>query len=553
MQNNALIIEKLVVDVFTESHPKPNALLQDINVELKDYVLPLVEKKLNEQGIFAPHKSVWIDSITLDIRNSSVENWKQGLSEQIAEQIANAYHEHKEQIDAVELPLENQLFNQMVHFLQFGVLSNSDFGENFTDLQVKWIKCGEKGELFTDLGDFLLEHEKMLSRFIQQIDVRFLNRFLLEYYDPIFAGFLSKIVFNSRKNLIIGQLLIENALKLNYNDSNSYFDLLSKRKNKVFYDYNEFLDEIDQKWTKFDQNYVELSQKLIKVLRPEKDNLGLTGFISFLKQDLGLNEIIAPLLIENQQKFTRIDSINQWVHEFVKSLGSLGQINETLAKLKSVRDRIQEMDPFHSPINLFISELNKKLKVVDNESRLSKIPDKLFINNAGIILLNPFLPTLFKNLEFLDEKGKWQSEKHQVEAIYLMNYLATGIYETSEDQLYLAKILVGYSLDEVLPNFDSIKNNWSLKNMEPSGKLEVELVNLLSALRENWRPMKNCTWAGLRNDFLSRSGELSQMESMQYVLTVESHALDILLPHKKWGMSMIKYSWMGEILNVEWG
>jgi len=65
--------------------------------------------------------------------------------------------------------------------------------------------------------------------------------------------------------------------------------------------------------------------------------------------------------------------------------------------------------------------------------------------------------------------------------------------------------------------------------------------------------MRNCTWEGLRTDFLTRNARIHQTNSMQYVLTVEQHTFDLMLPFKEWGISMIKYSWMEEVLYVEWG
>ena len=176
------------------------------------------------------------------------------------------------------------------------------------------------------------------------------------------------------------------------------------------------------------------------------------------------------------------------------------------------------------------------------------LPEELMIENAGIVLLNPFFPVLFKNFKLLSEKGEWNSMEDQARAIYLLHYFATGIIGTTEDQVLLLKILVGYDLEEVLPNAESVFEDWI---NERSEQLIKEEENLLNAVRDNWKTMKNCTWEGLRRDFLSRSGTLST-EITQQTLTIEPNALDVLLPYKNWGVSVIKYSWMNEMLHVGW-
>jgi hypothetical protein len=177
-----------------------------------------------------------------------------------------------------------------------------------------------------------------------------------------------------------------------------------------------------------------------------------------------------------------------------------------------------------------------------------------YVSYAGLVLLNPFLPTLFQNRGLLDAQNHWMSEQHQAEALLLLYFLATGDWNPTEDQLTVAKLLTGFPLEEPVPEF-VVEPKTSAQIAARNTFMHTETEGFLQAIHTNWRPMRNCTWEGLRNDFLNRSACIrrSGSHSMQYKLTVEPHTLDVLLPFKEWGHSMIKYSWMDEVLVVEWG
>ena len=51
--------------------------------------------------------------------------------------------------------------------------------------------------------------------------------------------------------------------------------------------------------------------------------------------------------------------------------------------------------------------------------------------------------------------------------------------------------------------------------------------------------------------FLQRSGKLFSKDDKLY-LQVEQSAIDILLDHLPWNLSVIKLPWMPDILRVEW-
>ena len=66
-----------------------------------------------------------------------------------------------------------------------------------------------------------------------------------------------------------------------------------------------------------------------------------------------------------------------------------------------------------------------------------------YINNAGLVLFNPFFEHLFSKLQFI-EKNKFRSSRHQQKAIQLVSYLQSGISDFPEYSLVLPKLVCNY-------------------------------------------------------------------------------------------------------------
>lgn len=163
--------------------------------------------------------------------------------------------------------------------------------------------------------------------------------------------------------------------------------------------------------------------------------------------------------------------------------------------------------------------------------------------HAGVMLLHAFLPSLFTNLSWLDAEHQWRSQRDQVWAAYAVHYLASGEAAPNEAVLFVAKLLMGWPLAEVLPETD--EEDWL-----PS--LQREMGDLLKAIHHNWAPMDGCSWDGLRHDFLSREGKVARENDAHWKLTLEKKVFDMLLQKITWSITYIQHPWMPEPLVVEW-
>lgn len=162
-----------------------------------------------------------------------------------------------------------------------------------------------------------------------------------------------------------------------------------------------------------------------------------------------------------------------------------------------------------------------------------------YVQNAGLVLIHPFLSTYFKALNLLKE-GQFVDEKTQERAIHLLHFLSTGETRPAEYDLILSKLLCN------LPFNFPIDRQVELSHAE-----REEGDQLLQAVINHWGALGKVKPDSLREGFLIREGKLEKRPS-GWFLIVEKKTIDILLDQLPWGIGMVTLPWMEEILKVEW-
>src|SRR5262249_46646824 len=129
---------------------------------------------------------------------------------------------------------------------------------------------------------------------------------------------------------------------------------------------------------------------------------------------------------------------------------------------------------------------------------LSEEEGGLFISNAGIVLLHPFIRHLFAHLSVLDADGNIRIEMN-AKAVHLLWHLLYGNEaEFAEEQAVLLKIICGLAVEDIVD---------SSFILTPEEKEECE--NMLRAVIGHWPALGTTSPVGLRNGFLQRIGKLS--------------------------------------------
>lgn len=161
----------------------------------------------------------------------------------------------------------------------------------------------------------------------------------------------------------------------------------------------------------------------------------------------------------------------------------------------------------------------------------------IYIENAGLILLHPFLPQFFSGLNIAAEDAIVDAGR----ALSLLYFLTSGQLTAPEYELVLPKLLCNIPLSAV------IEADAELTDAEIE-----EAIALLGAVIRHWEVLKNTGIDGLRGTFLLRAGKISLRGDGDWCLQVEGKAYDILLEQLPWGIGMIKLPWMQRMLWVEW-
>jgi hypothetical protein len=166
-------------------------------------------------------------------------------------------------------------------------------------------------------------------------------------------------------------------------------------------------------------------------------------------------------------------------------------------------------------------------------------PESIYIANAGLILLWPFLGRFFRRLNLVGAK-EFIDESSRMRAILLIQYLVTGKKEAPEYELALNKLLCGAEMDlEIDMEIEITEEEINLSN------------SLLTGAITNWEKLKGTRIGTFRETFLQRNGSLYYMNN-RWELKVEKKAYDLLLETLPWGIQMIQMSWMKERLVVLW-
>jgi hypothetical protein len=168
----------------------------------------------------------------------------------------------------------------------------------------------------------------------------------------------------------------------------------------------------------------------------------------------------------------------------------------------------------------------------------------LYILNAGLVLLSPYLPVLFERLGVLshDEEGRPRIAglEAQSRAVHMLQNMVDERLDQTEPALVLNKLLCG------MPTGAPV---------EPSihaSPADLELCDgLLHAVIANWPIIRNTSVAGLRETFLLREGRLLHGDE-KWDLHVQRKGLDVLVDQIPWTFATIFHRWMAEPVQVTW-
>jgi hypothetical protein len=251
-----------------------------------------------------------------------------------------------------------------------------------------------------------------------------------------------------------------------------------------------------------------------------------------------LRSLVETLTAENQSRLTPL--INKLAQ--INSSSGKNKIKLWVQTLLFVASEKADLNPEKIADHLESNSSNKGIPEKKENTMIYKneVPEEgIYVANAGIVLLHPFLNQFFKNLQLIKEDDFVDSLSHE-KALFLLHYLATGNTKAEEHELAIAKVLCAWPLEEPVNNFIELTE----EELHEGDEL------LLSAIQQ-WSILKGTSLDGLRESFLQRNGKL-YFKNETLILQVEQGAIDMLLDNLPWNLSIIKLPWMKDILKVEW-
>lgn len=168
-----------------------------------------------------------------------------------------------------------------------------------------------------------------------------------------------------------------------------------------------------------------------------------------------------------------------------------------------------------------------------------EILEDIYIENAGLVLLAPYLPRYFDSLNLIAER-KFKDGESAERGVHLLQYVLNESADSPEFQLVLNKILCGVKTGKPI-----------VRSIEVSEQEKSLSDQMLLGVIGNWPALKNTSIAGLRESFLQREAQL-QLQDDSWKLIVQSKAFDMLLDQLPWGYTTIKLPWMDRAIYVDW-
>lgn len=179
-----------------------------------------------------------------------------------------------------------------------------------------------------------------------------------------------------------------------------------------------------------------------------------------------------------------------------------------------------------------LSGMKKEREIISEDSL-----ETYYINNAGLILLHPFLKAFFMDCQLMDENEKIVDADL---AVHALHFLSTKEEKAFDFEFVFEKYLIGLSQGTTIA-----------REVEISNEIKEKTDKLLGALKENWTRLGNTGLDTIRNEFINRNGKLV-IEAHSNHLFVDRKAQDVLLDSIPWNISLVKLPWQKRHLFVNW-
>lgn len=495
------IIQKVFVEITVNNKEKALSIKDDINSFLSIDVFPEIEKyingleyKLDDHTLQIPRLELNLDvknsSLNAELKDKIAQLFKDELSE-ITKPIESSNQKTEKDSKAYLIDNQEKAIQTFIYFLEKG--------------NMPWWNSDTNGIAFLEPSVFntLIVNNNFQKRIVSvlpkpNVQERMINQLSNEQI----AQLCLSILKNKELKINLNVEVIQYISKLNHEERQIVWRLV--------------LDVLSQHLSSSNVNLREyLLQQIVKI------ESASTFFSKTKNKHKNLKTAVKIFpFIKEDEIFESIESIKNNPKE--KS--------ENSENAKTPKKTIhQKKETFHENL---IQDHDNELSQDDGQN------DGQYVQNAGLILIHPFIKTFFEHCDLIDLKT--QQLINPELCAHLLHYIATGKTNAPEYDLVFEKFLCN------IPMHQSINRHIKL-----SRKHKTQAKNVIESVQHNWSSMKKSSVELLQNEFFQRSGKLVVTDH-DYTLTVEQKTQDILLKNLGWGLGLVKLPWKEKFMFVNW-
>lgn len=529
MRSQRHIINTQIIEVQLPKEGDTFAMQQKLSKLYQDQLVPVLDAQLDAYCRYDQEKHYQMDRLTIDLGKVNLEDMSKLFNEKLNEVLSemdtgnDSDSNSVEELKVVKLPKKTPL-KAVSYYLQTGRLP-------------WWADQHTKSYVLEQLDQLLAHPDPTFKKLLSELTSKssYIDRFMsictstqLAQSLQILADYSVKDVLKTKEELIakIDRNSKQNTVRTNNAKiTNTFWTIAFQQVSRVenyqslkkhcIHKTSVALD-IHTSNTKSADNDVSVIRTLT------------AGFIKQYSADRTWQSIFGKLSgVVNHTTFYKLSNT---IHKELRQLLEIVK-GADKAKKQAYLDRLE----------VLLKQIQSTTRSTVIEKLQSQFEDTDFISieNAGLLLLWPFLPRFFENLRLMENKT-FIDKNAQHKAAFALQYLS----DADESELFegvvpLNKVLCGIPLEEPL-------------TLVMLSEKEKEIANgLLRAVIKQGPHWKNLSIEGLRASYLRRQGSL-RIQDSHWLVQVEKQTHDITLQKLPWSCSTIKLPWMTRPMMVEW-
>ncbi|WP_316632454.1 contractile injection system tape measure protein [uncultured Flavobacterium sp.] len=494
MTKNTHSIQKVFLEIDTPSILTANSIKNNLAMFVQNEVVPILEKQFNTiENI--NNQIVQIEKIEISI-NSNTGKTDLFLSNSEA---------------------KNDIKNQIEKEIQkrLNEVQKTTKKESENESEIRTISPENK-DLKTLL--YFIENGKMPWWVSAEDEISFFEKVNFEN--------LKNDIFKNAFNKLIQQKKIQNRIINQFsNQEIAHFTsaLLDSETQQKTHSKNKLIQFLNNKSHEFKTAFWQL---LFEVSN-EKKSMEIIRFFHQKQTEFSSEKMPFELFIQNLRIFFPLATSDT----------ELKKMNDDYLDSEKTKLAPQQKSTIENLKNDSANKPEMESKKDENFQEEKDSSESCYVQNAGLIILHPFLKEMLKNCGLIGDNN---TIKNKELAAHILHYAATKKENDFEHLMLFEKFLCGIEIEESIQREIKIEEKY---------KQQVEEM-LLSVL-EHWTALKSTSTDLLRTEFLQREGKLDWSESNPK-LTIERKTQDLLLEKIPWNINIVKIPWIEKLIYTQW-